>query len=351
MDRSDHRDNGLPCHHDRLTRRDALKVFGAGVAALSLPARAADNAKPSSGSQRLNPVPAGSAALSTMPAGPAGRLKLGIFTSVYAGLPLDEAARRIRDDGFAGVVLEYGFKDVRFDPAKPDWAALDRITKTLDRNGLQVAGLYGYYNVIDPNPAGRKAGEARMDLLIKNWKRFGSPIISTETGTFNAQNQFGEDPRNDTEEGYVACRSAFEKLARAAEKTGAIIAIEAYWRNVINSAERNERLFREVNSPSLKLTMDPCNYFRDADLPRMKPMLQDIFKRVGSSTVLAHAKDVKAAPNGPDLPAAGLGQLDYPEYLRLLSGLHKDLFLVIEHLTLPDVPRARDYVKAQMAKA
>ena len=41
-----------------------------------------------------------------------------------------------------------------------------------------------------------------------------------------------------TEEGYSRCRAAFEKLALAAEKTGAIISIEAYWRNVISLIER-----------------------------------------------------------------------------------------------------------------
>ena len=79
-------------------------------------------------------------------------------------------------------------------------------------------------------------------------------------------------------------------------------------------------------------------------------MLDEIFRRVGKQTVLAHAKDVKAAgDNGTDLPAAGRGVLDYPRYLRLLSGLYRELYLVIEHLTLEDVPRARDYVLSQVA--
>jgi sugar phosphate isomerase/epimerase len=82
----------------------------------------------------------------------------------------------------------------------------------------------------------------------------------------------------------------------------------------------------------------------------MQPMLEDIFRRVGQQTVLAHAKDVKPAPEGPDLPAAGLGVLDYPLYLRLLAGLNSELYLAIEHLTMEDVPRARDYVLSQFER-
>jgi sugar phosphate isomerase/epimerase len=277
-------------------------------------------------------------------------LKLAIFTGVYSSLPLEEAVKRIKADGFAGVACQYAFADVRFDPMAPDWDAAKTIRDGFERASLPIVGLYGYYNVVDPNPAKRKLGEARMEFLIANWKRLGSPIIATETGTLNPKSEWAESPENATEKGYVECRTALEKLARAAEKTGAIVAIEPYWRNIIDSVERTERLFREVNSPSLKLVMDPCNYFRKDDLARMQPMLEEIFKRVGKETVLAHAKDVKASAEGTDLPASGKGVLDYPLYLRLLAGLDKELYLAVEHLTLDDVARARDFVLSQFEK-
>ena len=98
-------------------------------------------------------------------------LKLGIFTGVYASLPLEEAARRIEADGFHGVVLEYGFADIRFDPWAPDWDKARQITRTLAKHNLKIAGLFGYYNVVDPDLARRKRGEQRMQVLIENWRR------------------------------------------------------------------------------------------------------------------------------------------------------------------------------------
>ena len=111
-------------------------------------------------------------------------------------------------------------------------------------------------------------------------------------------------------------------------------------------------MFKDIPSPALKLVMDPCNFYRKADLARMQPMLNDIFQRVGKQTVLAHAKDVKASANADDteLPYAGQGVLDYPLYLRLLAQLDREIYLAVEHLTLPDVPAARDYVLAQFEK-
>lgn len=275
-------------------------------------------------------------------------LKLGIFTGVYASLPLAEAARRIAADGFHSVVLESGFADVHFDPWAPDWDKARQIVRTLGDHKLKVAGLFAYYNVVDPDAARRQRGEKRMQVLMENWKQLGSPIISTETGTLNEKSEWAESPENATEQGYQACRAALEKLTQAAKKHGATISIEAYWRNIIDSIDRTDRIMRDV--PGLKLVMDPCNYYRKDELSRMDPMLEEMFRRLGKKIVLAHAKDVKAAAEGTDLPAAGRGVLDYPLYLRLLAGLNREIDLIIEHLTLDDVPRARDYVLSQFDK-
>jgi sugar phosphate isomerase/epimerase len=315
---------------DKQTRRHWLKLTTAAVVGSPLLGWAANNLK----------------------AKAKKNLKLAVFTGVYSRFPLEEAVKRIRADGFTGAVCEYAFADVRLDPYAPDWDAVKKVTDCFARQGVKIVGLYGYYNVVDPDPAKRRRGETRMQFLVENWKRLGSPIIATETGTFNRESEWNDSPENATEQGYQECREVFAKLARAAEKTGAIIAIEAYWKNVISSVERTERLFRDVSSPSLKLVMDPCNYFRKEDLPRMQPMLEDIFRRVGKQTVLAHAKDVKASAtsNDTELPAAGQGVLDYPLYLRLLAGLSREFYVAIEHLSLEEVPRTRDFVLSQLDK-
>jgi sugar phosphate isomerase/epimerase len=309
-----------------LNRRDWLRITGAAALGLPLVAGAAPDLRSRA---RKN-------------------LKLGVFTGVYASLPLEEAARRIAADGFHGVVLENTFADVRFDPWAPDWGKARLIRRTLAKHNLKIVGLFGYYNLVDPDPARRLRGEQRMQVLIENWRQFGCPVISTETGTFNDKSEWLESPENETEKGYQACRAALERLTKAAKKTGAVISIETYWRNVIDSIARAERVLRDV--PGLKLVMDPCNFYRKEDLSRMDPMLEEMFRLLGKQIVIAHAKDVKASADGTDLPASGQGVLDYPLYLRLLAALNRELYLVIEHLTLEDVPRARDYVVSQFEK-
>jgi len=275
---------------------------------------------------------------------------LGVHTGPYMSLPLSEAAQRIHDAGLKCVLTEYTFADVRFDPLRPDWEAVSRIVKTFEKHDIRIVAVFGYVNVVDPLPERMKRHEARMECLIRNWKRLGCANISTETGTFNTTSDWAGAPENTTEQGYQRCRAALEKFVKMAEKTGAIISIEPYWQNVIDSIDRAERLFQDIQSPALRLVMDPCNYPRKEDLPKMGPMLDDMFKRLGDKIVVAHAKDVKASAEGTDLPAAGQGILPYPHYLRLLAGLDRPIDLILEHLTLDDVIRARDYVVGQFAK-
>jgi sugar phosphate isomerase/epimerase len=277
-------------------------------------------------------------------------LKLGIMSSVYADLPVEEAARQIRADGFRGVVTDYSFADVRFDPLEPDWCAARKIVTTLERAGVEIVGLFGYYNVVDPDVRKRQLGEARMEALLSHGKQLGCSLVSTETGTFNSQSEWQDAPENQTEAAYLQCRDALLKHVQTAEKHGAVLSIEAYYRNIIGTIDRAERLFREVHSPALRLVMDPCNFFRKQDLPRMKPMLEAMFQRLGDEVAIAHAKDVKPSGESEDLPAAGMGVLDYPLFLRLLARLDRPLWLVVEHLRRPDVPRAREFVISQFAR-
>ena len=315
-----------------LLRRSWLKTAGLGLACLPLLSNYA-----------------GSADQDAKKTGAKQNLKLGIMSNVYGSLPLKEAVKRIKEDGFSTVVTDYTFADVRFDMAKPDWNAAKSIVAAFDSQGIQIVGVYGYYNVVSPNPDTRKQGEQRMEFFFANWKRLGCPVISTETGTFNAQSEWLLSPKNATEEAYTECRRILERLAHAAEKTSAVITIEPYWQNIIDSIDRTERLLNDIKSPSLKLIMDPCNYFRKEDLSKMQPMLEEMFKRIGGQIALAHAKDVKESASGTDLPAAGLGVLDYPLYLRLLAGLNREMPLILEHLEMSDVIRSRDFVRSRLS--
>lgn len=276
--------------------------------------------------------------------------RLGIFTNVYRGLTLDEAAARIKADGFRSVITSFSFADVRFNPAAPDWDAVAKVRAALDREGLAVAGLYGYYNMVAPDAELRRKGRERMEFLLANWKRFGSPHVTTETGTYTTKGDPVDSPKNASEEGYQDLKQEMAGLVKLAEQNGAIVNIEVSHRQVIGTVDRAERLLREIPSPSLQVTLDPANFYRAQDLPDTKPMLQEMFRRLGPRIVMAHAKDVRKVGDKLEYPPAGQGMIDYLSYLSLLAQLDRPIDLVLEYLKPDDVAGTVAFLRKVMDK-
>jgi sugar phosphate isomerase/epimerase len=84
--------------------------------------------------------------------------------------------------------------------------------------------------------------------------------------------------------------------------------------------------------------------------------------------VIAHAKDIKLAEDKSEkhadidadeshtfrgegdieLPAAGLGVLDYGYYLKRLASDHPNIPLIIEHIDENDISRAKGFIDGKL---
>ena len=162
-----------------------------------------------------------------------------------------------------------------------------------------------------------------------------------------------------------ACQYAYDH--------GAVFLLETYVNNVVGSVEETLRMFAEVDHPGLGLIMDPTNYFEDHNIDKMDETLNHVFDALSDKICLAHAKDVaravddteKPADNGDDadaeshtfrgvgaieLPAPGLGVLNYDLYLQRLAKKHPNISMIIEHLDESDVPRAKAFLDQKLSE-
>ncbi len=115
--------------------------------------------------------------------------------------------------------------------------------------------------------------------------------------------------------------------------------------------------------------MDPVNYIDEVNFFEMDRTLNYMFNALSDQIVFAHAKDVRVleedmgvqmadvtASEGHSLrgvgkieqPAAGLGDLNYDLYLQRLAKARPNLPLIIEHLELEDVPRAKKWLDGKL---
>ena len=122
----------------------------------------------------------------------------------------------------------------------------------------------------------------------------------------------------------------------------------------------------------LGLIMDPTNYFEDHNIDKMDATLNHVFDALSDKICLAHAKDVTRAVDDSaekhadigdadaaeshtfrgvgaiELPAPGLGDLNYDLYLQRLAKKHPNIPMIIEHLDESDVPRAKAFLDKKL---
>jgi len=280
-------------------------------------------------------------------------MQLGIFTH-YFPYGLRETARRIRQAGFDTVQLVPTFPET-----------LGQVREVFDGEGLQVAAVSGYVNLVAPDADKRRQGCARLQGLLREAGRLAMPYVVTETGTRHPDDDWAPHPDNSRSETYDLLVESVAETAAFARDHGAALLLEPSVGNVIDTPAKAARLLRDVDSPAVGLVADPANYVDGGNLAACDGVLEDLFARHGQAIRLAHAKDARrfdgvarevhfhatdpALYGGIEYPAAGLGDLDYDRYIALLRRHCPDVPIILEHLDESDAGRAKAFLEAKLA--
>jgi sugar phosphate isomerase/epimerase len=280
-------------------------------------------------------------------------LKLGIFSNVVSGETPEAVAARTRQYGLDAVQFIPAASGIGFgfDRDQPEqdfrrWAAAYK------QEGIDVAAVGGYINLLHQDAEKRRGNIDTFKGFLRQMGDLGTRLISTETGTYALSGDWDNDPRNRLPEAWDDLRRVTEDLVAVAEAEDVVILYEPYIVNVAYTPDLAVRIVEEIDSPHLRLLMDPTNWFEVDMLDRMQEVLAHGFAVERGLFLLAHAKDVTPPTTDrakPGLPAAGQGVLDYAGYIRLLREHHYDGPLIIEHLTETEIPATMDYVRRFLA--
>lgn len=298
-------------------------------------------------------------------------MQTGIFTG-YFPYSLEETARKIRDIGFNTVQLDMHFKDLDLSAGQITKDKCVKIRETFRDHNLPICCISGYTNIIHPDKAERERRVGYLKEIIAHAQYLGTPYVISETGTFNTESDWVHHPKNKTEEGFEECRKVIADLSQFAYDHGAVFLLETYVNNVVGSVEETVKMFAQVDHPGLGLLMDPTNYFETHNIDRMDEILHQVFDTLQDKIKIGHAKDVKRSGDDKsekhadigdedaleshtfrgvgeiELPAPGLGSLNYDLYLKLLSRKHPNIPVIIEHLEESDVPRAKKFLDGKL---
>lgn len=301
-------------------------------------------------------------------------ISVGIFNGYYP-YTLEESIKRIKEAGFTSVQLDLSFKDMDLeDPyTLPEKLTVEKAHKIRDafrKANIQIVAISAYTNLVSPDLEKREKNIAYVKTLLKFARDLGTPYVISETGTYNTESDWVYHEKNSTEEAVREITAVIRDLAEFAYEHNAVFLVENYVNNIIGSVDQVLRLFRDVDHPGLGLLMDPTNFFNGENINDVDHELYRIFNALEDKIKIAHAKDIKLAEDKSEkhaaidaveshtfrgagdveLPAVGLGVLNYDLYLKLLAKKHPNIPIIIEHLDEDDIPRAKEFLDNKLLK-
>ncbi|MGZ3618713.1 MAG: sugar phosphate isomerase/epimerase family protein [Ktedonobacteraceae bacterium] len=210
---------------------------------------------------------------------------------------------------------------------------------------ITIAAVSGTYNMIHPDPEQRQAGLRRLHVLASACQHMGTSIITLCTGTRDPQNMWRWHPENTSPQAWEDLLGSMEAALHIAEEENIILAFEPERANVIYSAARGRALLDTMQSPHIKVVMDPANLIVPENKQHMHHILDEAFELLGEDIVLAHAKDI-----GHDntFQPAGTGILDYDYYLHHLKAATIEVPLIIHGLSEVQVDTSVQFLRAKL---
>jgi sugar phosphate isomerase/epimerase len=278
-------------------------------------------------------------------------LTLGIMTRHVERPTVDEVAAANQDHGLDAVQLSLESAGLEPLPRALPEDEARRIGGAFRDAGLRLAAVSGTFNVLDPDRDRLRDHLDRFARLCGACEWLGTRVVTTCTGTRAADSMWRPHPDNQKPDAWAELLERTGEMVRAAEQAGVVMAFEPETANVVDSPEKAQRLIETFGSPALGVVCDPANFFYPRDLPRMREVLEDDFRRLGRYVALAHAKDVLPPPAGAShcrYAPAGHGVLDYATYLRLLAECGYANGLILHSLGEDQIADCARRIEAQL---
>jgi sugar phosphate isomerase/epimerase len=270
-------------------------------------------------------------------------MQLGVFAKTFVRDSLEENLDAVRQYGFECTQYNFVCAGLPTLPDEIDAGLCERIRVAHAERGLTMAGISGTFNIIHPDRQLLETNLNRLGTLAHACHWLDTPLITLCTGTRDRENMWRAHPENDSSMAWNDMVASMRRIVNIAEASNVMLGIEPEVNNVIDSAGKARRLLDELNSPVVKIVMDPANLFHVGQLGRMHEVIDDAFAHLGSDIAVAHAKDLSHDGDAGYNPA-GKGVLDYDYFLELLRKHEFKGALITHGLSESQVPECARFL-------
>jgi L-ribulose-5-phosphate 3-epimerase len=279
------------------------------------------------------------------------KMNIGIRAHDIENRPLEELVKEIADKGLASVQLALSRS---FDSINTELGSLSpglawNIGSAFRNQGIQIAVLGCYVNMIHPDQEERRKGLDRFKEHIRYARDFGCSIVGTETGNVNAEIAY--TVKNFEEKPFQEVVGSVRELVEEAEKFGVIVGVEAGVNHPVYSPKTMKRLLDRVNSNNLQVIFDPVNLLTVDTYKNQEEIFCEAFELFGDRIVIVHAKDFILENNELKPVAVGKGLLNYDVVLKLIKKKKPFINILMEETKEPFIDESIAFLKESYQNA
>ena len=275
-------------------------------------------------------------------------MRLGIFAKTFAAVGAEPSLQAVAAAGFSGAQFNLACLGLPSMPDAIDAETAASIGAASRATGVAIEAVSGTYNMIHPNPAVRRQGLARLEVLCAAAPAMGTRLVTLCTGTRDAEDQWRFHPDNATLEAWRDLSTEMAKALAIAETHGVDLGIEPELANVVASAADARRLIAAMGSRRLRVVLDPANLFEVAEPTERRRLVEEAVDLLGDDIAMAHAKD--RDPQG-GFTAAGRGVIDFPHFVTRLRSAGFAGPLVTHGLSETEAAGVAVYLRGVLAES
>ena len=270
------------------------------------------------------------------------RLKLGIRGHDLPGAPfetLDDFVKSFKqfDLDYVQLVNKKAFRNFNMDP--------HFILESADKfkeNGIQVAMVGAYFNMIHPDEEKRLDGVEYFKWNMEIAPVYNCHIIGSETGSANGD-KWTYNEYNHTEEAYQRVKETVTDLKKYGKIFKTRPVIEGAYAHTVYKPELLQRLVDETEIHDV--TIDVYNYLNIDNYMHATEIFDTCMDLFKDKIRIFHLKDFNVVDGKLKQCGISKGIMDWKYFISRIKRETPDAVLIMEGITGEDIQTSIDYIR------
>ena len=272
-------------------------------------------------------------------------MQIGIRLHDTVNVPITERVPIVKEQGFSCVHLALSKviteNSVDNSALTPGYAMY--LKRLFNKSDIDIAVLGCYLNLANPNTESLKKITDKYLANIRFAAHLGCGVVGTETGAPNEG--YETVPECYTEEALQTFITNLKPVVKYAECMGVLVAIEPVVRHIVNTPARARRVLDEINSPNLRIILDPVNLLDITNYKQQDEVIAEAIRLLGEDIAILHIKDYAVEDGALKECAAGFGQMNWKPVIEYVKKEKPYMQCTLENTVPDNAVAAREYIE------